>query len=479
VAVVPFAPLPAQAQWLPYGGWPGDAYEQRSRPRPPLRAAQPAKPSRLAPVEAAQRKPEGPMFAVVAVAEQRVYIHDANGMIASSPVSTGMAGHRTPTGIFSIIQKNRWHKSNIYSGAPMPYMQRITWSGIAMHEGMLPGYPASHGCIRLPHAFAIQWWGMTRLGVRVVVSPHNVAFSAFDSASLPKPVFVAASVADATPVLQQTKLAATETRAGESLIPAAAAATGPRKLNPAENAIAVRNRLRTEAADAVKAAKAANEASLRASVAAREAAADLRRAESGLASAREEERADVEAAVADARARESVQASAAYAAGRAARQAEDASEAAAQSLKVAERAVEPLQVFISRKERKLYVRQGFMPIFDAPVTFKDPDAPIGTHVYSATASNAGGDGLRWTSLTMPEPGAAADREPVRRGQRTAAPAAPAAASTAAAALARVEISADVMQRLNEKVWVGASLIVSDYPMSGETGLGTDFIVLTK
>jgi len=76
--------------------------------------------------------------------------------------------------VFSVIQKQRWHESNIYSGAPMPYMQRITWSGVAMHAGVLPGYPASHGCIRLPESFAVRLYGMTRIGARVVVSHGDV-----------------------------------------------------------------------------------------------------------------------------------------------------------------------------------------------------------------------------------------------------------------------------------------------------------------
>ena len=83
-------------------------------------------------------------------------------------------GHRTPTGVFSVIGKERWHRSNIYSGAPMPFMQRITWSGVAMHAGVVPGYPASHGCIRLPAGFAPQLFGMTKMGARVVVTPRDV-----------------------------------------------------------------------------------------------------------------------------------------------------------------------------------------------------------------------------------------------------------------------------------------------------------------
>ena len=99
-------------------------------------------------------KPQGPLIIAVSIDKQKVRIYDAKGLFAESPVSTGMKGHSTPMGVFSIIQKHKFHHSNIYSGAPMPYMQRITWSGVAMHAGVLPGYPASHGCIRMPMAFA-------------------------------------------------------------------------------------------------------------------------------------------------------------------------------------------------------------------------------------------------------------------------------------------------------------------------------------
>ena len=90
-----------------------------------------------------------------------------------------MNGHPTPMGVFSVIQKHKLHHSNIYSGAPMPYMQRITWSGIAMHAGVLPGYPASHGCIRMPMAFAVKMWNWTRMGARVIVTPGEITPAAF------------------------------------------------------------------------------------------------------------------------------------------------------------------------------------------------------------------------------------------------------------------------------------------------------------
>ncbi len=119
-------------------------------------------------------KPQGPLVIAVSIDKQKVKIYDSNGFFAEAPVSTGMKGHPTPMGVFSVIEKDRYHHSNIYSGAPMPYMQRITWSGVAMHAGVLPGYPASHGCIRMPPAFAVKMWGWTKMGARVLVTPGEI-----------------------------------------------------------------------------------------------------------------------------------------------------------------------------------------------------------------------------------------------------------------------------------------------------------------
>src|SRR5262245_33554732 len=120
--------------------------------------------------KAAAPMPKGPLNIIVSLGKQRLFLY-ANGVqVATSAISSGTKSHPTPTGVFSIIQKNRHHRSNIYSGAPMPYMQRITWSGVALHQGVLPGYPASHGCIRLPGDFASYLWTATKMNVRVIVT---------------------------------------------------------------------------------------------------------------------------------------------------------------------------------------------------------------------------------------------------------------------------------------------------------------------
>ena len=114
--------------------------------------------------------PSGPMVLVVSLDEQRAYVYRNGLAIGVSTISSGKPGNETPTGVFTILQKNKDHRSNLYNDAPMPYMQRLTWDGIALHGGHLPGYPASHGCVRLPQAFAEKLFGITRFGDSVVVA---------------------------------------------------------------------------------------------------------------------------------------------------------------------------------------------------------------------------------------------------------------------------------------------------------------------
>lgn len=121
--------------------------------------------------------PEGPVLLVVSVATQRAVLYRNGIPIGISTVSTGRPGYRTPTGIFTVLQRHVEHYSSLYNNAPMPYMQRLTWGGVALHGGDLPGYPASHGCIRLPHEFARRLYGVTHLGMTVVVT---------DRAALPR-----------------------------------------------------------------------------------------------------------------------------------------------------------------------------------------------------------------------------------------------------------------------------------------------------
>ena len=122
-----------------------------------------------------------PLLAVVGLDTQRVSIYDSAGrLIQRSPVSTGTTGYETPAGIFSVVQKKADHNSNLYEDGNMPFMQRITWTGIAMHGGVLPGHPASHGCVRLPFDFAERLFDLTDVGMRVIIVPHDITLAEFD-----------------------------------------------------------------------------------------------------------------------------------------------------------------------------------------------------------------------------------------------------------------------------------------------------------
>jgi L,D-transpeptidase catalytic domain/Putative peptidoglycan binding domain len=132
------------------------------------------------PAKRTAKKSKPVMQIVISLRQQGLSVYEDGQPILRSKVSTGKAGHQTPKGVFSIIQKKKYHRSNIYSGAPMPFMQRITWSGIALHLGRLPGYPASHGCVRLPAKFARHLYGRTRMRTHVVIadgSPVPVPFA--------------------------------------------------------------------------------------------------------------------------------------------------------------------------------------------------------------------------------------------------------------------------------------------------------------
>src|ERR1700679_709595 len=123
----------------------------------------------------ASRTAGDPIMAIVSLHNQRITVYDANGWILRAPVSSGQRDRETPAGIFSIIEKDADHHSNLYDDASMPHMQRITWSGIALHGAPLPGHPAAHGCVRLPYEFAERLFDVTRVGMRVIVAPRDAA----------------------------------------------------------------------------------------------------------------------------------------------------------------------------------------------------------------------------------------------------------------------------------------------------------------
>jgi len=200
--------------------WP-DSDPGFSRPGPTVPLRQPKarhhQAKKLAAPEKESAKPQGPLIIAISIEKQSLKIYDANGFFAEAPISTGMRGHPTPMGVFSVIQKHKLHHSNIYSGAPMPYMQRITWSGVAIHAGVLPGYPASHGCIRMPMAFAVKMWGWTKMGARVVVTPGGITPASFSHPLLatqkvvPQPIAISDPQADVPAAAKSDKASEADT----------------------------------------------------------------------------------------------------------------------------------------------------------------------------------------------------------------------------------------------------------------------------
>jgi len=136
--------------------------------------ANPERPA-LAKVETAPRNAGEPIMAIVSIQSQQVTLYDADGWIFRAPVSTGVKGRETPAGIFAVVEKDRDHRSSMYDDAWMPHMQRITWNGVALHGGPLPGYAASHGCVRMPFNLAEKMFDKTRIGMRVIISPNDAS----------------------------------------------------------------------------------------------------------------------------------------------------------------------------------------------------------------------------------------------------------------------------------------------------------------
>src|SRR5476649_1352632 len=158
------------------------------------------------PTEATAPRAAGePIMAIVSIKAQKVTFYDADGWIFRAPVSTGVTGRETPAGVFAVVEKDKDHHSSMYDDAWMPNMQRITWNGIALHGGPLPGYAASHGCVRMPYGFAENLFEKTRIGMRVIIAPNDAAPVEFSHPALfvPKADAIAAAAARAGPLARE------------------------------------------------------------------------------------------------------------------------------------------------------------------------------------------------------------------------------------------------------------------------------------
>lgn len=496
-----------------------DRHPDIPRQKPPQKRGAAGKKEIVAEKEAGG-KPQGPLVIVVSIERQKVTVYDTNGVFAQSPVSTGMKGHSTPMGVFSVIQKHKFHHSNIYSGAPMPYMQRITWSGVAMHAGVLPGYPASHGCIRMPMAFAVKMWNWTKMGARVIVTPGEMTPHSFQHPLLasvrvaPQPAAslepqtnvgdkadkgAAANVTEAKP--QETKTASAEgvlelrSSVGHTVMSDMTTGNASARLEAAATTDKVDARAQSEtktaeASDAVKPAKTEAKPSEGAEAPktptttddkVEAAKSDAPTSDAPKSKSAKSEPAKTEAADSARKPDAPAVAASPDAKKDESRLAEPAPAAKPDAPKRAGQ----IAVFISRKDSKLYLRQNFAPLFEVPVTIAASDRPLGTHVFTAEVDKADANALHWSVVSLPVTARSAAREDDSRVTRRKGGAAvvPVAAKPVVTpdspteALDRISIPADTMAKINEMLTSGASIIVSDQGINqGETGEGTDFIV---
>jgi hypothetical protein len=395
--------------------------------------------------------PKGPLQIVISIDQQKLHLYSDGTEVADTPVATGVPEHPTPAGFFSIIQKSRYHRSNIYSDAPMPYMQRITWSGVALHEGRNLGHPASHGCVRLSEDFAVRLWALTRTGARVIIARPELKPVPFTDARLfvhadkpaTKPVKTAQTAVDG-----KATDAPTERSAANAVHPLAAAdaadAKGPAPANADDPppAVAAENARDNNASD--------NNAS---------DAAGANQPPPEQASAPVEPAALPNPAV----------------------------QPVAAPIELARMPSKaPIAIFISRKTKKIYVRQDFAPLFKASVVIEDPERPLGTHVFTALGYLDDHATFRWNVVSLPgEPSKPArpadiDRRTVngkRRNEPVNAVAYVPPPQTPQQALARITISQDAIDQIAPLMTPGSSLILSDQGLGDETGEGTDFIVV--
>ena len=412
-----------------------------------------ARQARPAPVTeaTAPREAGEPIMAIVSIKGQKVTFYDADGWILRAPVSTGIKGRETPAGVFAVIEKDKDHHSTMYDDAWMPNMQRITWNGIALHGGPLPGYAASHGCVRMPYDFAEKLFDKTWIGMRIIISPDDVAPVEFSNPKLfvPDAKALAAAPARADALASEASQAAqaadeAKKAAATAVHEAASLPASLRKLEQlkkrADNDLAYLNKV-LAAAKTDQAKARAEDLQQKAATKAADAATRL-----DTAKASAQPKLDAAAAAKDA-------------AKVAATKKADTAKAALE----AKLLLEPVSVYISRATQKLYVRRnthkpapdGGGEVFDSsievPVTIRDPDKPIGTHIFTAVAST--GTGLRWTEVTIDD------------------------ADNAKDALDRITIPQDVLDRIAPTAMPRSSIIISDEPLSSETNYRTEFVAV--
>jgi L,D-transpeptidase catalytic domain len=434
--VIAANPSPAAAAYW-YGGWYGGFHKHKSAHK-----THEAKAADAAGKEPFGNVPKGPQQIFISINQQKLHVYSNGVHVADTSIATGVSDHPTPLGVFSIIQKQVFHRSNIYSNAPMPFMQRVTWSGVAMHEGQNIGHPASHGCIRMPHDFAVRLYRLTKLNARVIIARAELKPVEFADPHLfehkDKPPEIATpAVSGIEPVV--AKPAELAARANTLTPPVQSDVVAPQAAAPA-----VQPDQKTE----------------------------------GTVSPAQ---SDAPAAIAAAPRSDPAPAAEANA---------TASAQPGDLAKLAAAKKMPISIFVSRKKQRLYIRQNFEPLFDVPVTIAQPEAPLGTHVFTALEFTGPEHTiLRWNVVSLPgEPPRRVRHVEERRDrhgrvrrreieEERAGDAAP--PQSPAQVLARIEVAPEVSEAISQMIVPGSALIVSDQGLGDETGEGTDFDVVTR
>jgi peptidoglycan hydrolase-like protein with peptidoglycan-binding domain len=377
---------------------------------------------------------------LVSKSDQSLALYENGEIIATSKVSTGKAGHETPSGIFSILEKRKYHESNIYSAAPMPFMQRLTWSGIALHEGKVPNYPASHGCVRLPSKFAKSLFGDTRTGVHVIITDRPVSLRFVQHPAL----FSPRDDADDGKLL----LSDVELR--------------PASFDAALGAVEVAVNEKTQAIKST--AKAREPSPLRILI--------TRRGE-------RERVMDIQ----------TVLTRLGFDAGSADGYAGEMTISAINGFKrwkglktsgplLTDAFVAALYASAGEDHPptgQIMVRQDFKPLFEAAIDIHDPEVALGTHFFEAVSVDRAAGTAEWNGVTLDNHLPAAARK--RLGITVTE--APGGFEQLSAVLSRLDIPQDIRARIEQELSSGSSITVSDLSHQMETGTGTDFITVTK
>ena len=383
-----------------------------------------------------------PLQIFISLDKQQLQVYRGTEVIATSRVSSGRPGRRTPTGIFSILEKQRYHRSNLYSSAPMPWMQRITWGGVAMHESnSVPNYPASHGCVRLPGASARKLYGMTSVGQMVVISHDPLAPEPIVDAALPQP----AMPAPYDPLKDHWRVLVEN--AGVTLTKNFAP-----KISTAALLYPVRDRIGFD--------RKPSGAPIRILITRRshqDITADVQKLLNRLGY----EAGPVDGLVGPSTA--------------AAVKAFQADHAQAETGVITPEFTRALYAAADRTEpanASIFVRRKFDMVLKAPVTIDDPEQPLGTHLITATNYDTDAMKTDWLAVTMEN-----HLPRLTRAYFNIDEDAP-TDTTAKQALDRIHIPQDVALRIARMLTPGSSITISDTGLS-QTGWKTDFRVFTR